>query len=259
MDVANAKGLFVQRGWEVDLVRRTHQLLAREGLLSDPTKDVVLDVGANIGMICIAMLRWGYFRKALAFEPFPDHFSLLERNIKQNGMENAIRAFPYALSAGSGEAMLETSDSNAGDQRVRASAPRIDALMSEESRGTLPIQTRALDSILGTEAALDPKRIGLIWLDIQGHEGHFFEGARATLSHGVPVLTEFWPYGILRSGLSAGEYTAIMRSLFSSLIVVVPETASFERVGPDSILDLFKDYPRPEDQLEILLLPKARL
>jgi FkbM family methyltransferase len=255
MDVANAKGLFVQRGWEVDLLRQTHQLLGREGFLSDPARDVVLDVGANIGMICIAMLRWGYFRRALAFEPFPDTFSLLERNIRQNGLEGAIRAFPYALSAECGEAVLETSDSNAGDQRVRASAPRTDALMREDSRKTLHVPTRTLDSVLGTEALVDPTQIGLIWVDIQGHEGHFFEGARTALSHGIPVLTEFWPYGILRSGLSAETYVAIVRSLFHSLIVVVPETPNFERTDPDSLLRLFESYPRPEDQLEILLLP----
>ncbi len=258
MDVANAKGLFVQRGWEVDLLRRTHRLLTREGLLSDPKRSVVLDLGANIGMICVAMLKWGYFREALAFEPFPDHLRLLERNVRQNGLEGLIRAFPYALSAENGEALLETSDVNAGDHRVRASAPRIDALMHEDARGTLRIQTRRLDSVLRAEAGLDPERIGLIWIDIQGYEGHFFEGARETLSHGMPVLTEFWPYGILRSGLSADAYVAIAKSLFHAVIVVTPESPNFERMDPESLRGLFEAYPRPDDQLEILLLPRPR-
>ena len=258
MDVANAKGLFVQRGWEVHLLRRTHELLQREGLLTDPRRDVVLDVGANIGMICIALLKWGWFREALAFEPFPGNLELLQRNVRQNGFESAIRVFPYALSSQSGVAELEISDSNAGDQRVRGSDPRIDALMREDARNVLPVPMRALDSVLA-EAGLEPERIGLVWIDIQGHEGHFFEGARATLAHGVPVLTEFWPYGILRAGMSAEAYVALVRSLFDSIIVVSPETPGFERRDPDVLLGLFEAYPKPEDQLEILLLPERRI
>jgi FkbM family methyltransferase len=253
MDVANAKGLFVQRGWEVGLLQRSHELLLREGF-SDPKRDVVVDAGANIGMICIAMLTWGYFREALAFEPFPETFVLLERNVRQNGLENAIRAYPYALSSESGEATLEISDSNAGDQRVRATDPKTGALLREDARSTLTVPLRTLDAVL-REASLDPDRIGLVWADIQGHEGHLFQGARDTLSHRIPVLTEFWPYGILRAGMSVDDYVAIVRSLFGSIIVVSPETPAFERQDPESIRELFSAHPHPDDQLELLLLP----
>ena len=124
MDVLNAKGLFVQREWEIDLIRRSVAYLESEGYGRPSGADVLVDAGANIGMICIAMLREGHFREALAFEPYPDHVALLARNIEQNGMKERIRPYPCALSDAAGEAQIELSEINAGDHSARSAEIR---------------------------------------------------------------------------------------------------------------------------------------
>src|SRR6185295_2398318 len=99
--------------------------------------------------------------------------------------------------------------------------------------------------------------IGLVWIDIQGHEGQLFLGARDTLSHGAPLLTEFWPYGIRRSGLDRDTYADIVRSRFAGFVIVDAATGQTEARDADAIAALFDAYPRPEQNLELIFLPRV--
>jgi FkbM family methyltransferase len=257
MDRFVARPLYVQRSWEMNLITRSMDYLRSEGWIH-PDRDVVIDVGANIGMVCIAMLTRGYFREALAFEPGPENFQFLERNVAQNGLAGRIHPFPYALTDRSGTVELELSDVNFGDHRVRAAATDAPALMREAGRETLPVPARTLDEVLAATPGVDPGRIGLIWVDTQGHEGHFFRGAGETLGRGMPVLSEFWPYGILRSGFNRDRYAETVRSFFSRAVVVDAEAGRFEPRGIGELGALFDAHRRPEEHLEVIYLPRER-
>ncbi len=47
---------------------------------------------------------------------------------------------------------------------------------------------------------VDHTEIALVWIDAQGHEGHILAGAPRLLSTNIPVVAEYWPYGLKRSG-----------------------------------------------------------
>ena len=255
MDLHNARALYVQRAWEVDLLEATLEHRKREGTVERPHADVLVEAGANIGMIAIAMLRRRAFREALAIEPDPLNFEMLERNIRQNGLAGEIRAVRCALAESSGEAELELSDSNFGDHRVRASSRR-EALMDEERRATVRVPMRSLDDVVES-AGIAPERIGLVWIDVQGYEGHLFRGARRTLAGGSPVLTEFWPYGIQRSGMDREGYAELVRSLFDRMAVFDPATRRFEPRDLSTIEDLFDTTQGPDRYLEVLFHPRG--
>jgi len=257
MDLHNAKALYIHRAWEIDLITSSMGYLRREGLVEKPGRDVLVDVGANLGMICIAMLKRGYFREAIAIEPDPRNFALLKRNIEQNGLGGRIRAFPFAVTEAAGEVELELSDVNFGDHRVRTASTAAPMRMGEERRGTVPVPARRLDDLLRTEAHVDPERIGLVWVDIQGHEGRLFRGARETLGHGMPVISEFWPYGIRRSGLERDAYAEIVRALFARFVIVNPETGRIEPRDVADIAEIFDANPLPEQNLELILFPRV--
>jgi FkbM family methyltransferase len=208
------KHLFMDRQYEVAHIKRAVALLREHGYLGWDANGTVLDVGANIGMICIAMLRFGYFARALAFEPGPDNYRLLVHNVRQNGLRDRVTALPYALSSREDTMELELSTYNSGDHRIRHTAEM--GAFREHERATVKVSVHTLDSLLADHAAADPDRIALIWMDIQGHEGHFFEGARALLSsRRIPVVSEFWPYGIARSGMTREQYLAVVGELFT--------------------------------------------
>ena len=257
MDLHNAKALYIHRAWEIDLITTSMDYLKREGLVGKPGQDVLVDVGANLGMISIAMLKCGYFREAIAIEPDPRNFSLLKRNIEQNGLSDRIRPFPFAVTDEPGEVELELSDVNFGDHRVRAAAPSAPTRMGEEGRDTVRVSARRLDDLLRTEACVGLERVGLVWVDIQGHEGRLFRGARETLGHGMPVISEFWPYGIRRSGLDRDAYAEVVRSLFARLAIVDAAAGRIEPREVAAIPEIFDANPLPEQNLELILFPRV--
>jgi len=246
------KELFVRGGYEMDNVRRAIALLREEGFLTNHGSGTMLDVGANIGMISIAMLRERYFERAIAFEPAPATFRLLQRNIAQNRLETRMHALPIALSSVSGEMALELSAYNSGDHRIRHEEAH--GAFREERRATTIVTVRALDEIL-REQEIDPSSIRLAWVDIQGHEGHFFLGARDLLAFGVPVVSEFWPYGIARSGMSRAEYMATVSQLFTH--VYAREGDQFARFPVAHMEKLFDRYSAPRQVSEIILVRMA--
>jgi FkbM family methyltransferase len=257
MDLHNAQALYVRRAWEIDLITTSMSYLRREGLVGKAGRDVLVDAGANLGMICIAMLKRGYFQEAIAIEPDPRNFELLQRNIEQNGFAGRIRPFHCAVTDEGGEVELELSDVNFGDHRVRAAEAGAPARMDEERRGTVRVPAWRLDDLLQQEAGVDLDRIGLVWVDVQGHEGRLFRGARETLRHGAPVISEFWPYGIRRSGLTRDAYAEILRSLFERLVIVDAAAGQFGPRDIAAIGELFDSCPLPEQNLELILYPRV--
>ncbi len=254
MDITIARELFFEREWEFELITRTMAYLREQGYLGPGPGDVMLDIGANVGMICIAMLKHGYFREALAFEPATDNYALLERNIRQNRMVGKIRPYQCGLSDAAGEMLMELSEWNFGDHRIRVSPTPEPGQQGEEGRRTVRVPVCTLDDVLADAGAVAPERIGLLWVDIQGHEGYLFKGARQTLAHGMPVISEFWPYGLRRAGFDAQSFTAIVASIFTHVVHVDLTADRWERRPIHAIADMFDPYPGPDDGQEIILL-----
>jgi hypothetical protein len=68
--------------------------------------------------------------------------------------------------------------------------------MMEEARATVRVPSLKLDDVAQPTKGCKE----LIWVDVQGYEGYVLAGATQWLAAGVPVCTEFWPYGLKRSG-----------------------------------------------------------
>lgn len=244
------KYLYVYRRYEIENIRATVELLTGEGYLSNNEGGIVLDVGANIGMICIALLKQNYFKRAIAFEPGPNNFRLLVRNVAQNGLEDRIDCFPYALSSAEREAELELAPHNSGDNHLRDSQEY--RAFDEDKRQTVKVPVRTLDQVFANHPDLFREKVSLIWLDIQGHEGYFFQGARQLLSRGIPVASEFWPYGIKRAGMSLLDYSRIVAETFTHFYHF--HHGEYERMSIARINELFDIYKTPREFGQVILV-----
>jgi FkbM family methyltransferase len=204
--------LFTQRNFELEWIESSLAFLRSIDKHPPRGQGAVLDVGANIGVISIGMLKLGEIDKAIAIEPDPDNFALLTKNIELNGLGARMAALNFAAAAATSELEFELSEGNFGDNRVRTARSGTDnrkELFSESTRRTITVPGASIDE-LGTRANEETwDNISLVWIDIQGYEGQAFQGAARLLSRGVPVVMEFWPYGILRTGMTKEEFCGI--------------------------------------------------
>jgi FkbM family methyltransferase len=244
------KYLYVDRAYERRYIESALGVLERDGYLPAEGSDgVLLDVGANIGMIFIALLRQRRFARAVAVEPSPKNLRLLEHNVAQNGLAGRVTVVPCALSSERGEMELELSEYNSGDNRIRHDASS--GAWREERREVVTVPVRALDDVLA-EQGVRPRDVRLAWVDIQGHEGYFLRGARATLAGGAPVVSEFWPNGILRSGMTRAENVATVGRLFTHFYHVHDGAA--EKLPIAKLDALFDVYAAPREMCEVILV-----
>jgi FkbM family methyltransferase len=195
-----SRGTFVNGAYDRPLLERAVALLERQGLGADLEGRGFLDVGANIGTASCLALRFHGARHAWAFEPAPENVRLLRQNVVANGFEESMTVHACALSDCDGPVLLELSEANSGDNRVRtAAATESPGLIGEAGWPTVEVPARRLDALI-EEGALDPAAIGLAWIDAQGHEAQVLAGARRLLEARVPIVCELWPYGLRRAG-----------------------------------------------------------
>lgn len=216
------RSLSVEREFEFDGMHSCVKLLVDNKHITEPEKGTVMDVGGYIGMIGIGFLTAKLFSKALMFEPNPESFKLIEKNIKQNNMVDSIQAFNVALSNEESELIMELSHKNYGDHRIRKEGSVEAGHYDEDKRKTISVRATTLDTIVAENPDVDFDGVKLIWMDIQGHEGNFLEGAAGFLrSHkNIPVAMEFWPYGLLRAGMTKEIFCARVKELFNHFYIL---------------------------------------
>ena len=135
-------------------------------------------------------------------------------NVTRNRLGEAIRCVNAALSATNGTAELELS-TNSGYHRVRVAGPLASEQYHEHTRPLIPVPLRRLDDLL-YEHGIARSEVGLLWMDVQGHEQHVLEGAPKLLSGGVPLVVELWPYGLRRAGVEPEAFAEYLGARYRS-------------------------------------------
>lgn len=161
--------------------------------------DVVLDIGANIGYFTLLFAKLvGKRGKVFAFEPAPDNFSLLEKNLKVNGYENVILV-RKVVSNETEKVRLYLSEQNLGDHRIYDSG---------DSRRSVEVEAIRLDDYFESYEG----KIDFIKMDIQGSEARAVQGMSLLLQKNgnVKLLTEFWPFGLAKSGFEPKTYLSLL-------------------------------------------------
>ena len=218
-----SKALFLGGSFEYEVINRAIDLLVKHEILQPKNEGLLLDIGANIGTVCVSLLRRKVFSGALAFEPHPGNFELLQKNVKQNGLAERVQAFPMGLSSQNGELVFELSPDNSGDHRIRMDDEAQSVLFDEAERQISRVPVSTLDELV-KDAGVNISDIRLIWMDVQGHEWHVLAGAESVLNHGIPTVLEFWPYGLNRAGVTREMFVERLKANFTHMIDVADES-----------------------------------
>ena len=158
-----------------------------------------LDIGANIGTgIVQAVSRYGA-NGGVAFEPDPDNIALLRHNLLANQLTEIVSVVPCALTATDGDVVLERSADMHGDHRVRTGAGPHPNTFGESQRPVVTVPGVTFDAKV-IDGVIDLSQVRLVSMDTQGHEGHVLAGASQLCASAIPIILEYWPYGLRAAG-----------------------------------------------------------
>ncbi|HLX24837.1 MAG TPA: FkbM family methyltransferase [Usitatibacter sp.] len=162
--------------WRVQSIREKEPWTL-EWIATFSEGDVLLDVGANVGMYTI----WAAVTRqcpVYAFEPEAQNYAVLNRNIQLNNVQSRVRAYCMGLSDATGLSVL-----NMADMRIGGSNHSVGEALDFEHK---PMQTNfvqgcyasTIDELVATRAMPVPNHIKI---DVDGFEPKVIAGARKTL------------------------------------------------------------------------------
>lgn len=155
--------------------------MRRQRLLASLRADVVLDVGANVGVYARELRRYGYAGRIVSLEPLSGAYGRLETAATGDQAWSTRRV---ALGDADGTAEINISASDPWSSLL-PTHPDADDPWRLERVGTETVRTARLDSmpeILGSRTWLK--------LDVQGFELHVLRGATASLRSIVAIESE---------------------------------------------------------------------
>ncbi len=167
---------------------------------------VFVDIGANIGTHTVYALRSGRFTRAVAFEPEPKNARLLAMNMEANRLTDIVKIIPKAAGEAVGTATLYLHPRNKGGHALGQS-PTVDG----QERCEVPV-VRVEDVL--AECGVE-ERVGLLWIDVEGHELHVMRGLERLLARGVPIAFEHAPKR--HSDESKREMTALLSTSYTQM------------------------------------------
>jgi FkbM family methyltransferase len=207
--------------------------------------DVVIEVGANIGLHTLALANATPSGRIYAFEPAGRTVGYLQDNVAANGVQN-VTVIHSAVSAASGTIEFYVNREFAAGSLVveHASAvlrAHLDTRASADGpQPADPLTTpwgdlETVPAITVDEFAQNMERLDVIKIDTEGHDMQVLRGAANTLDRLRPtVLMEFSSFALTLhdSTLPADALTTI-RNTFDHIFVIEPD-GSHWRVASDT-------------------------
>lgn len=182
--------------------------------------DVVIDIGANIGYYTLVFSQIvGTDGRVYAFEPDPNNFALLKKNIEINNLKNVV-LIQKAVSDVSKPLSLYLCDYNHAQHRIYPS-PRCNEKIMVEST--------TIDEYFSESEFYN--RINFVKIDVEGAEYDVIEGMQKTLKSNpeLKILCEFSPKQIREHRLKPED---ILNQLLRYNFKIYPITTAGEKIIP---------------------------
>lgn len=177
--------------------------------------DVVVDVGANIGLTTILFSLLG--RKVVSFEASPSTYSILGENMNRNAINNAV-----LVNIGLGDKTETTTITFAADNRSGGFVS--DMVRPEGGHVTESIELRKLDDIW----CVFGEPLNFIKIDVEGFEGNVIKGARGVIEKFKPTVVlelNHWCLNAFRR-ITVPDFFDYLRSVFPVLYAVDSDNTS---------------------------------
>jgi hypothetical protein len=204
-----------------------------------------LVLGGHIGSLVIPLAK--LCRELTVFEANPKTFSLLDKNIKLNNIQN-VKAYNKAVNHKEEPIKFLMSKHNSGGSK------RLPIIFSRGYYYDDPEEI-SVDGIV-LDNFLNIKSYDLIFVDIEGSEYFAFKGMQKILKRSKVLITEFVPHHLKNvASISALDFWLTLSPHFSRMYV--PKTKkSFE--GPKKILEQLQAMFNKNENHDNLVFSKSK-
>lgn len=160
-----------------------------------PTNGVIYDIGANIGNHTIFFSKYLKPKMIISFEPSSENFSLLEKNVKDNNLENVI-LYNVAVGLNNQKGTLKFNKTNTGASKIIENvAGNVDIVKIDDLEIELP---------------------NFIKIDVEGFEYNVLQGVEKCLEASSPTIwleIHHENYTLVDNFLSKYDYVQVDRWL----------------------------------------------
>jgi len=145
-----------------------------------------LDIGANTGLFSLIAAKSNPKCKVLAFEPSPDAYTYLQKNVQSNLLGEQINPQPFAVS--NTEEVLEFYKvHNPKYPNVPNLSGAASLVYMNAEHKKISVQTVGLDSFL--EKNYPNLVVDFVKIDAEGAEEHIIQGMMQTIQRHKPIIT----------------------------------------------------------------------
>ena len=144
--------------------------------------DIVVDVGANIGYFTLLMAKNN--SRVFSYEPEPQNFTLLQKNVILNNFSSNVNLYNKAVSNFNGHSKLILSDHSTGQHKL-----------DNNRFGTRSIDVEVIK--------LDLDKIDFAKIDVEGNELHVLQGMKSLPNK---ILIEFNSINLKESGTNYQDF-----------------------------------------------------
>ena len=158
----------------------------------------VIDIGGYVGISTVVIAKSiGETGRLYSFEPVPEHFNILNKNISSNGLGN-VKTYQKVVSDHIGTIKFYNNNSSS-------------SILPEQSNNKFQANTITIDTFL-QEADVD--RIDFINMDCEGSELFVLQGARKTLHNNkIKIFCEIHHSFLKSLDLSVQQLVAYLHEL----------------------------------------------
>ena len=175
----------------------------------------IFDIGAHVGYYSLLAAKLaGPTGRVHSFEPDPDNYSLLTKNVEENAY-TTITAINQGAAADSGVRELFISGLDNGRHSIyRQDLPQ---------KGSVPISTTTVDEYWISQGS---PTVDLVKMDVEGAELDVFKGMEALLDgcRDIKLIVELNPALLKSAQVEPAELLNLIRSKGFSLCPVQPGT-----------------------------------
>ena len=190
--------------------------------------DVVVDVGASIGMYTLEMAKLvGDKGRVIAFEPLKEGFDLMKKNVQLNGYEDRVRIQNKAVTNKTGKGKLFYCPYHIGASIM---------YNTFDDREEIEVDTIKLDDFFKSIS----KKVSFIKIDADGSEYFILQGAKNVLKQTKNMIIEFVPENIKAQGVTPKEFLDLIKSYGFKIYSINDSKEKIESGDLDYLLNRFK-------------------